>query len=391
MFKVKFNYSLKLTLSAIVALFFVSINTSLTLWSIGKLKLIHPYTFDAFQFFVILFTILQVLIIIALGMYLIIIFNKSIGAFTVSIAKLAKGSIDIDMPKQTNDEFGKLYLVFSKLVSSLTKKTEICQNIANGVLAADALEFNSDDKLGQAIQEIHHNLYKSIKQADIISQGNYSEDFEKNSEKDELATAFIAMTSSLRHIDKENNLNSWKRNGLAYLASLLQKCEPNELSVAEVSVQHIVKYIKAKTGSLYILDEEGYFTFSKGHIFDAQGQAPLRFLPGEGFVGRCVVEEKVLIISDIPKDYFKIKSSLATTIPRQLIFMPIRYNNKIIAIMEFGVLQPIDSPQLSYVQDTEQHIGFALYAAMTRKNFEQLTTENAELVAKINSLQPPKI
>ncbi len=257
--------------------------------------------------------------------------------------------------------------ILAELVQGLRSKTDYCQQLASGVLSAEETKFNPEDKLGRALQSIRDRLSQIVLHIERISQGDYTQDLPLLSDQDELASMFNAMTSALWQAKKETEQNEWKKNGLAYLTLQLQRGENTDTEIAELSVQHIVKYIKAKTGSFYILDDEGFYSFRKGHMFAPVETNRLRFRIGESFVGQCAAERRMLIVSDIPPDYFQIKSSLPSTIPRQLVFLPIKHHDFVIAVMEFGFLQPIGAVQLSYLQSTESYIALALSSALARK------------------------
>lgn len=311
-------------------------------------------------------TLLIVAIIFALigaGVTLMIV-TQAIRRKAAELQKIKRGlkQLSLGRLEVTEDEPS-----LTDLIQGLSSKTDFCKQVALGDLSVEGLKFSPEDKLGRAIQSIRDRLSQAVLHIERISQGDYTQVLAPESDQDELANTVNAMTKALRKAEKEADQNEWKKNGLAHLTLQLQRGENTDVDIAELSLQHIIKYIKAKTGSFYVLDDEGFYTFRKGHMFAPNETNRLRFRMGESFVGQCASDRRMLIVSDIPSDYFQVKSSLPSTIPRQLVFLPIKHRDFVIAVMEFGFLQPIEAVQLSYLQSTEPYIALALSAALARK------------------------
>ena len=58
------------------------------------------------------------------------------------------------------------------------------------------------------------------------------------------------------------------------------------------------------------------------------------FKTGEGLVGQAVLEKQSILITAVPEDYIAISSGLVETPPRNILVIPLVYNEKTLAVME---------------------------------------------------------
>lgn len=78
------------------------------------------------------------------------------------------------------------------------------------------------------------------------------------------------------------------------------------------------------------------FTFSLYH--DEHNKKQIEF--GEGFTGAAAVEQRVLIIADIPENYVRFGSGLGSSVPSALLVIPICYGSETIGVVELATCMP---------------------------------------------------
>ncbi|MFO7658939.1 MAG: GAF domain-containing protein [Bacteroidales bacterium] len=82
------------------------------------------------------------------------------------------------------------------------------------------------------------------------------------------------------------------------------------------------------------------FAFTGEHI-------PGNFKAGETLPGQAALNKEVIVAGEIPEDYFGVKSGLGGSLPRFLVFMPLVYKNKSVALLELASFKKIDDSNLS--------------------------------------------
>ena len=60
------------------------------------------------------------------------------------------------------------------------------------------------------------------------------------------------------------------------------------------------------------------------------------FRLGEGLVGQCALEQKPILLNDVPHDYLKIRSGIGESIPASSMIFPILYEGETLAVVEIA-------------------------------------------------------
>jgi hypothetical protein len=83
------------------------------------------------------------------------------------------------------------------------------------------------------------------------------------------------------------------------------------------------------------------FTYLSGFALPADVK-PADFKAGENLSGQVAENKELLILRDLPEQYFNVESGLGKSKPKNLIITPIVNNNKTIAIIELATFIDID-------------------------------------------------
>ena len=63
---------------------------------------------------------------------------------------------------------------------------------------------------------------------------------------------------------------------------------------------------------------------------------PKQFRMGQGLVGQCGQEKRRILVTDIPKDYIKISSSLGEGTPLSIVVLPVLFEGEAKAVHRTG-------------------------------------------------------
>lgn len=72
---------------------------------------------------------------------------------------------------------------------------------------------------------------------------------------------------------------------------------------------------------------------------------------GEGFPGQVAKDGKLVNITNIPEGYLTIESGLGKASPSSLILFPVRYNDKVIAVIELASFREFTRDDELYFED----------------------------------------
>ena len=68
--------------------------------------------------------------------------------------------------------------------------------------------------------------------------------------------------------------------------------------------------------------------------YRARRSLPSEFRPGEGLVGKCAVEQKRIVMANVPSNYVRISSGLGDAAPRNLLILPVVFEGHVKGVIE---------------------------------------------------------
>ncbi|WP_248929210.1 response regulator [Paenibacillus hamazuiensis] len=216
----------------------------------------------------------------------------------------------------------------------------------------------------------------------------------------QIAASFNGMADALeeharRQRDYQQRLEqeSWLKSTFAEITGRLQGVL-DLARFAETFIGDAAKAVDASYAVMYTRqEEEKVTTFVKaaGYAHSGGGAGRDVFLAGEGLIGQCAADGNPIRLANVPEDYFAVQSGLGEALPRQLLIMPVSYQNEVIAVLEFAFLE---QPQLLKVQLLVQladQLGIMIYAVQSHMHNEKLLMESQlqqeELQAQAEELQ----
>ncbi|WP_235439868.1 GAF domain-containing protein [Paenibacillus sp. DMB20] len=116
-----------------------------------------------------------------------------------------------------------------------------------------------------------------------------------------------------------------------------------------------------------------------------------RFLPGEGLIGQCMVEKRILHFDDIPPNYVRIESGLGDSEPKNVIVAPAMFEGRVLAVLEMALFKPMDETQKQLLEQLLHVFGAAMNSMYNKMEIQQLYREsqalNEELQVQSEELQ----
>lgn len=94
---------------------------------------------------------------------------------------------------------------------------------------------------------------------------------------------------------------------------------------------------------------------------DAVAQLDQQLDWGEGLAGQCAAQGRVLSISDVPRDYWRIRSGMIDALPRHLLLVPVLLDDEVLGVLEFATLTGFSPEHLKLLEGAARVLGFALF------------------------------
>lgn len=207
-----------------------------------------------------------------------------------------------------------------------------------------------------------------------------------------ISAAFNEMTEALEHHylkEKQFKQTLEEQNLLKTKAaevSMMHQGVQNIKQFASLLIRGLTPMVGASYGVCYFRDtvENGdRLTKLAAYADDGSELGSPVFRVGEGLVGQCALENKTIVLQDIPKGFIKIRSGLGQTPPRCIIVLPVEFEGRVEAVIEFASLQPFGRFEETLLSEVLNKIGITINRIKNHMQVEQLLKESQVLAEEL--------
>ena len=162
---------------------------------------------------------------------------------------------------------------------------------------------------------------------------------EASGEVAELKDNINTMIDNLRLTTDRNTEQDWLKTNLARFTSMLQG-QRDLTTVGQKLLSELAPLVSAQQGVIYQMETEESAGMVLLSAFAADGQdGHLRRIKlGEGLIGQCAAEKKRMLITDLPENTVPIRSGLFSAVPRNVIVLPVLFEDHVKAVIELASL-----------------------------------------------------
>ncbi len=258
-------------------------------------------------------------------------------------------------------------------------------NIRKGALAVQqgALDYqipiDGDDELVQ-LAELFNDMTRSL--ADIakiatgIANGDFSDDIHPRTDKDQLSIALLNMTQQLKKSSSDNEQQQWSKSGQNILYEKIRgQLEVDEL--ASRVTTFLSSYLGSPLSFLYVYDTNSKVFHLRGrYAVNSKDILIHSFKKGEGLLGQAVLENKKIMISDIPQAYVRIGTTMGNAQPKQILLCPFSIGSSVKALLEIGSLCDFPENKLELLDLVSDTIAISLQSSQDRMQLNLLLNDS---------------
>ncbi|AIQ38402.1 hypothetical protein R50345_29595 [Paenibacillus sp. FSL R5-0345] len=103
------------------------------------------------------------------------------------------------------------------------------------------------------------------------------------------------------------------------------------------------------------------------------------FLIGEGLVGQCAKEARLMHLQDLPENYISIQSGLGLSAPKSLLLLPVSFSGEVVAVVEIATFSPLTEPQIDFLESISNAFGAAINSTISSMRIDQLLEQSQRL------------
>ncbi|HEU4799405.1 MAG TPA: response regulator, partial [Gemmatimonadales bacterium] len=195
------------------------------------------------------------------------------------------------------------------------------------------------------------------------------------------------MIRNLRDTTRKNTEQDWLKTNLAKFSRMLQG-QRDLTAVSELILSDVAPLVAAHHGVFYLMEGSGAdarLELLASYAYRGREEVTSSFRLGEGLVGQCAADRRIMIISEIPQDYIRISSGLGAAAPRNIVVLPVLFEGNVKAVLELATFEPMDEIRLSFLEQLAESIGIVLNTIIANMRTEELLKQSQALTESLQS------
>jgi HAMP domain-containing protein/CheY-like chemotaxis protein/signal transduction histidine kinase len=211
---------------------------------------------------------------------------------------------------------------------------------------------------------------------------------EASGEVAELKDNINTMINNLRLTTERNTEQDWLKTNLARFTGMLQG-QRDLTTVGRMILSELAPLVNAQQGVIYQMEAEESAGMVQLSAFASDGQdGHLRRLKlGEGLVGQCAAEKRRMLIADLPGNTVPIRSGLFEAVPRNVIVLPVLFEDRVKAVIELASLSAFTASHLAFLEQLTASIGIVLNSIEATMQTEGLLKQSQQLATELQTQQ----
>jgi HAMP domain-containing protein/signal transduction histidine kinase/CheY-like chemotaxis protein len=212
---------------------------------------------------------------------------------------------------------------------------------------------------------------------------------EAQGEVAELKDNINEMIRNLRDTTRKNMEQDWLKTNLAKFSRMLQG-QRDLAAVSRLILSDLAPLVTAHHGVFYVVDpggDEPTLKLLASYAYKDRKDVSSEFRLGEGLVGQCALEARIMLINQVPGDYIQISSGLGEAPPRSIVVLPVIFEGEVKAVLELATFDQFDEIRLTFLEQLAESIGIVLNTIAANMRTEELLKQSQALTEGLQSQQ----
>ncbi|MGH2802187.1 MAG: HAMP domain-containing protein, partial [Thermoleophilaceae bacterium] len=240
--------------------------------------------------------------------------------------------------------------------------------------------------LTENVNQLASNLTTQVRAiaevSTAVTQGDLTRKItvEASGEVADLSDNINQMIANLRETTRRNEEQDWLKTNLTRISSLMQGQRDLE-TVSQLIMSELSPAVSAQHGAFFLADREEEAGDYEMRLLASYGytrrkSVSNRFKPGDGLVGQAALERKPILIVDPPEEYIHIASGLGEAPPRNIIVIPVLFEEQVLAVIELASFRRFSEIILQFLDQLTETIGVVLSTIIANVRTEQLLQQS---------------
>ena len=200
----------------------------------------------------------------------------------------------------------------------------------------------------------------------------------------DISNAYNEMAAALEKVSKQekqvaNTLKeeNWIKSRYAEIAMKFQGIQ--ELNgFGEIFLTNVAQFVRATHGVIYIKDETTKLKKIASYAGTEEREREMveSIDLGQGLVGQCASDNRIMQIDPLPKGYIMTKSGLGESTPTSLILLPIVFEGDVLGVVELAKFESFTQSEISILRQVCQASGSSIERILHHMQIEELLAES---------------
>ncbi|PEC85578.1 histidine kinase [Bacillus cereus] len=193
------------------------------------------------------------------------------------------------------------------------------------------------------------------------------------------------LAHTTNHLLDEISKREWLQTELAELILMYQGVSSIEMLGNKI-LSGIIQKTQTSCGAFYVREEveETVYYVKKASFADQGADIGKQSIKmGEGFIGQTALEKKSFMLRDIPEEFRYVTSGVLEIRPKNLLVIPILFEDEVIAVMELVSVTEISDLHQDFIQQTVDNLGLTIHSIMGRMRIQTLLHESQAMTEEL--------
>lgn len=270
------------------------------------------------------------------------------------------------------------FLLVAGLRKPLRRIKDAADKIATGDFSTRLPADTSGEigRLSKSINKMAQNLAESREKIE-----DYSRSLEN---KVKLRTE--ALTKKNQALEQSNSTQKAHSEIVMTLNAELE-IEPLLINV----INKIASHTNSQLGVIYLYEKETKDLRPVSAFGIDKEPEEYTFKFGHGLPGQTAQERKMILVKDVPENYFRITSGSLEGLPKNVMCMPIIFQNQVVGILELASIHDYSSRDLKFLNVIVSQLGISINNSLAYLRIQEIADElkdkNDLLTAQSEELQ----
>ncbi len=204
----------------------------------------------------------------------------------------------------------------------------------------------------------------------------------------ELKDNINTMIDNLRLTTERNTEQDWLKTNLARFTGMLQG-QRDLATVGKLLLSELVPLVGAHQGIIYQTDTLGllHLKMLASYGNSRNNGYPERLEMGEGFFGQCALDQRRILITNVPTDMIPVGSVLFQVVPRSIVVFPVVFEGQIKAVLGLATLDSFAPAHLAFLEQLTSSIGIVFNSIEATMQTESLLEQSQQLAGELQTQQ----